>query len=469
MGDPGQLKKILTNIVCIALLGHAGLSHSQQSPDHEEPPELANEESTEDISEESTEESTEEISTPKALQFGIEVTENLSRESSWDDPQMDLLESDITFSAESQLSPYTRLLLTLEISDEEDSEVSYELGETYVNWSNVAIVADVDIFTEWTFGRQDYVSAEGWLVDDTLDLISFSLDSETFAASFAYGQEVLNELGGFPVEAEEEDVFRIYSSLSTQWRDGQYLALNYVSDQSTTRDVGDQVLAENEDDEDANLTWIGLGLNGSVGADEPYLDYWFNYAVVRGDTVSYDLVDNDTGFTVEDIEELQVDAWGVDMGLTLFTNFPARPQFTIAFASSSRDTDDEDGIENNFIQTGLHSNNYGSEFDPDLTNLDIAMIGIGIPVFNEDSMIELSYYEYQLGTSAGDVSGSLPDFELSGLSKDFGEAVDFTLPLPNLGPVTTSFSASMFRAGEAFLDLQGEKSYSIDLDISFSY
>jgi alginate production protein len=146
-------------------------------------------------------------------------------------------------------------------------------------------------------------------------------------------------------------------------------------------------------------------------------NYWSEYGVVRG-------ID-------EARVPLPLHGSAFDVGATYrFPHFPLAPCLTVASAYGSGDADSRDGVNREYRQTGLQSNEtkfcgvaqfkrYGEFIDPELSNLKIHTLGIGFrPAAN--IYVDLVHHQYKLNHNATDVrNGSITaqmNTRLAGLS-----------------------------------------------------
>ena len=131
--------------------------------------------------------------------------------------------------------------------------------------------------------------------------------------------------------------------------------------------------------------FVGLQAGGALGEA---LTYWLELAHVGGRDGSR-----------------RIRGWGVDAGVTYRVDLPLRPALTVAYAFGSGESHSDGRIDGAFRQTGLQGNEarwagitrfkyYGELLDPELSNLAIATVGLGLRP-TERSSLDLVYHEYQ--------------------------------------------------------------------------
>ena len=136
--------------------------------------------------------------------------------------------------------------------------------------------------------------------------------------------------------------------------------------------------------------FAGLQASGALGEA---LTYWLELAHVRGRDGSR-----------------SIRGWGVDAGVTYMVDFPLRPSMTAAYAVGSGESNPDGRIDGAFRQTGLQENEarwagvtrfkyYGELLDPELSNLAIATLGLGLRPTRQSS-VDLVYHEYRQQTAS---------------------------------------------------------------------
>ena len=158
--------------------------------------------------------------------------------------------------------------------------------------------------------------------------------------------------------------------------------------------------------------------------------------------------------------------YGIDIGLSKSFKKPLKPNFTIASAFGSK----------NFRQTRLEDNNsrfkgvtnfkyYGEVFDPELSNLFIGTLGLGIKPHNKRSLDLVYHYFYQIDKRDRLIS---PDIEPdpTGKSRDIGHEIDVIIGTSITKYVRLSIVGGMFFPGDAFEE--NDISYFGEIELQFT-
>ena len=329
-------------------------------------------------------------------------------------------------------------------------------------------------------GRQNFAEKREWWWDANLDAIRLSIGRRPFHAEIAFARELLRESTAEALDPEDEDVNRLLTSLQWDWATDHRLEVFALlhDDRSVTQSIGTVMADRDRDAVDAKLLWLGGRLSGDfdlVRAGTLY--YWIDAARLTGEETRLDWQEVDPELVrLDAISTTDVDAWGVDVGLTW--QLPQHNPFslTVGWARGSGDTDANDGSEGSFRQTGLHDNNgkfrgidrfryYGEALRPELTNLDIYTLSIGRRIWGSSS-IELVYHRYQQVEAADSLRNVTIDVDPNGLSDDIGTEFDFVVGLEEWKHLELEIIAGLFFPGRAFDSSIGE---SLIVDLKFNY
>jgi alginate production protein len=119
------------------------------------------------------------------------------------------------------------------------------------------------------------------------------------------------------------------------------------------------------------------------------LDYWFELGYVGGRDGSK-----------------RIRGWAVDLGATYELQVAPKPSLTLGVAVGSGDRSPDDARDKSFRQTGLQANEgdfggateftyYGEAADPELSNLAIFTVGIGVRPSEKLSLDLVYHYDLQ--------------------------------------------------------------------------
>jgi alginate production protein len=382
------------------------------------------------------------------------------------------LEAFYRFDAHHSVFAQGRLVMVDEDYGESDADELTKYAERGEMWYRYEAIAGSD----WVFdiGRIDYEDRRHWWWDDELDSARLTHDGDNLVFSVSLAKELggvrsnLNDLA-----ADEKGVIRGLATVDWTWTDNQsaQLFLLHQNDDSARLQPDDFARPGQEDPSDANLTWLGGLVTGVFELSSTgLLGYWLNGGWVNGTehlTVFED--DPDKGLRADSVRRRKVDGWAVDTGVSWMPDWSWEPRFFAGYAYGSGDSDPESKNDRAFRQTGLESNdagfggveefpNYGILIDPELSNIGIASVGVGGALFRASSL-DLVYHHYRLAEPAESLRDSNIEVELTGIDRDFGQALDLVLALEEWKQIELLLTVSAFRAGRAFGRDHGEMSY----------
>ncbi|HYC79243.1 MAG TPA: alginate export family protein, partial [Planctomycetota bacterium] len=271
-------------------------------------------------------------------------------------------------------------------------------------------------------GRQRFDHGREFLVRDDWDAARLVLNTDVAAFEFSVGQElfdpdpenvhVTNWLGTVRFEPFEDNVVELY-----------WLKRKSGSPRALDRDH------------------FGISGEGDFGGGTKW---WAEVGFSRG---------------FED--EAPLRGYGLDVGLLqVFKKAALRPYVYAGFALGSGDDVLDDGVDQNFRQSGLHRNNdrfggvagfryYGEVFRPDLQNLQIFTAGLGIrptPGFSMD----LVFHSYRQDAPFLLLGPSRLRRNPNGLHPELGYGVDLIIGLEDWRPLEIEIDLGYFQPGPAF-------------------
>lgn len=332
-------------------------------------------------------------------------------------------------------------------------------------------------------GRINLAESREWWWDDDLDGIRIMHDRGPWHSEFTLAREMLRERSSDrDIDPESDGITRWLGRTSWLWASKQTLDIFalHARDHSTSPGVGETLLEADEDESDARMTWLGLRALGDRGlGNYGDLRYWVDAAWMRGREVLIDYDSDDGISTVDDIARRKVRGAAYDVGLSWETRLPARPSLTLGHAWSSGDGNTGDSVDHAFRQTGLHNNKwryhgvnrfryYGELMRPELSNLAISTVGLGLSLGNARS-VDLVYHRYRQDKAARSMRDARVSASLNGQSTDIGEELDLVLGSREWSRVDLALSGSMFRAGNAFGSKAGERAYQVLLEITVNF
>ena len=182
---------------------------------------------------------------------------------------------------------------------------------------------------------------------------------------------------------------------------------------------------------------------------------------------------------IDDQVRRDIDGWAYDVGGTWRLPLAGAPRLTLGYARGSGDTDPDDAADHAFRQTGLQGNEpgyggverfhgYGELLDPELSNLAICTLGLGVSLL-EASSLDVIYHRYRLVERVGELRDAQLDGDLTGTSEELGEAIDVILALEEWARVQFRLSGSLFHVGDAFREQRGKWIAGGQLDFSVAF
>jgi alginate production protein len=333
-------------------------------------------------------------------------------------------------------------------------------------------------------GRLDFEDDRRWWWDDELDAVRVTYERQDYEIAIAVARELgPNRTDQDYVDPEQERLLRVIAEASWDWRENHSLQLFlvYQDDHSPTETPDQIVKVAREDDEDAELIWLGARATGVFQlAPRGLLGYWLDVAGVGGDEklIAYDDLTPDTAI-VDEVESHDVLAWALDTGLMYVFPLPLEPRIFAGFAFGSGDAKRDSRTDRSFQQTNIQANEagfggyerfeqYGFLLDPELSNLGIVTIGAGITLFRSSSL-DLVYHHYRLAEPSDELRDARLEGELDDRDRTIGNAIDLVLVLEEWERLEFEVIASAFRAGDAFADRPGDWSFGGFFAVRFAF
>jgi alginate production protein len=275
---------------------------------------------------------------------------------------------------------------------EKENETRLELKQAFVSLNELFDRITVKL------GRQRFNNEREWLYDEELDGMRVFYFYQKFSLDLSVSEQHDEDL----LHGEEDERVTNY-----------VLHGRYTPDKDTT--VGIYSFIQNDrkrTQEDLQL--YGLHVHGEPIDD---LEYWLELAHVRGEN-----------------GPRKIRAIGFDIGATYEFNAAFEPSLTLGYAFGSGDDEPADNIDENFRQTGLQDNEakfngvvklkyYGEMIDPELSNLAIATVGVGIRPTHTTSL-DLVYHYYRQDEASEEVRDAEIDEQPNGFNADLGQEID---------------------------------------------
>jgi len=265
-------------------------------------------------------------------------------------------------------------------------------------------------------GRQDFEDERTWLWDEELD--GGRAYFELAAASLELSLTRRNLFSRGFLNGNEDDRINNYLALARFENEDEDQAILYALYRDSRKPDGEDLL------------FAGLQ---SVGELSDEADYWLNVSGVVGDSAG----DNVRGF-------------GLDSGLVYSLDKVLEPSVTLGIAYGSRE----------FAQTGLHDNKsemsgvtdfkyYGHALDPELSNLLIVTLDLGVKPTARSSL-ELVYHYYRQASASSALRDSSIDVDPDGEHRELGQALDLVFGYAAGDNLEFKLATGWFFPGPAF-------------------
>ncbi len=339
-------------------------------------------------------------------------------------------------------------------------ESGLELSQAWIHFTALAGTS-----LEFQIGRQNFEDERQWWWDEDLDAIRLYYNQNNFNIELALAEQLLpRSTNDKRIKSEEKNILRFLGFIQREGLKGHILEFFLLlhKDHSHSESLGELANAGSEDENDANLTWMGLRLLGSrehriLGK----FQYWLDTGAVWGRENLFEYIDlGDRTSRVASIIRSNVRGFGIDFGVTWLSRLKWSPWITLGYAYGSGDRDTGDNLDRSFRQPNLQDNKwrfmgvnsfqyYGEILQPELSNLNIFTVALGFPLL-QNSSIEFLYHLYHQDHAVPSLGSSELDFKPNGLAKSIGQEFDLILGLQEWKRVEIEFASAVFQAGQAF-------------------
>jgi len=331
-------------------------------------------------------------------------------------------------------------------------------------------------------GRQNFAEDREWWWDTDLDAIRLYVTYPTLSLEVAIAEELGREsLTDDLADIEDQDITRFIAKghlrLSSELNLDTFFL--HQSDHSSSFNVADIIAANLEDEDDANLTWVGVRLSGTLDLLDIFeTEYWIDIARVSGEETHYEFDELPNGeLGVGSVLDQDRSGTAIDVGGTLTLSgiqmgVFSEPALTLAYASGSGD-ESSDGT---FRQTGLNDNNgrfngvdrfryYGELVRPELENLSVATLSLGL-LFNDESSLEIIYHHYAQNHLSTRHSLRI-DQRANGGSLDLGDELNLVFGIEEWEHVEIEAIGGIFSPGRAFTNDDPAWFVALKMDYNF--
>lgn len=389
---------------------------------------------------------------------------------------------------EARLMPTTRSVAFVQAKAYQEAEVIDQSGSrsTLSGWSldqAWLLVGDIGgAGTALQVGRQKFQDRREWWWDEDMEAVRFHFANTRASGFAAVAERLTSGDSTAPLTAAEKSVRHLLGTISLQLAPRAELGLFYVhsSDHSDRIASGQQLGGDAVDETDSWLTWFGaryrarhkLPLLGKVY-------FTIDSAFVDGDERNTEFTEaDDDRFVAGDTTRRDVRGWAVDAAASWEMPFEVEPYLTLGYARGSGGNGETDR-DRDFRQTGLHGNNgkyrgisrfryYGEALRPDLVNLRILTLALGLPL-GEYASLETVYHEYRQLHARDDIPGSRLDRDPLGIERNLGSELDLILSFEYEQRWEAELSLGAFRAGPAYGSASGTWARAASFKLNFNF
>lgn len=322
----------------------------------------------------------------------------------------------------------------------EDNETEINVKQLYVD------VESADEALTVRMGRQEFEDRREWLYDEELDGVRGAYRGDRLSLELSLSRE-----RQFSENLLEPD--RSTERINNYIAYGDYLA------PGGHRLAAYTIVRDSVGQGSEHPVFVGLRATGEAAER---FGYWIELASLRGRS-----------------DARRLAGYGLDVGGTYRFDRPLEPSLTLGYAFGSGDANPGNDVDRQFRQTGLEDNSYrfngienfryyGETLDPELSNLSIVTVGLGIRPTRRSS-VDIVYHRYlQDVASDGRVEGARVRAEANGESRDVGQAVDLIAGYHEFSDLRLRAKFGYFMPGRAF-GAGADNAYSVELGIEFNF
>ncbi|MCA8960505.1 MAG: alginate export family protein, partial [Planctomycetes bacterium] len=292
------------------------------------------------------------------------------------------------------------------------------LDELYAYWDQV-----FGLPLALQVGRQDFDEEREWIYDENLDAARLFLDLGRLEVEYSWSTYLAD------TPRAKGNLFN--QILMARWR---YSGRSYFA--AYVVDVQDHSRFK------VSPFFVGFRVYGR----SKEMRYWIDYAYLDG--VS--------GTT-------KLEGHGLDLGFAYqWRKLPLQPYAFVGYAMGTGDGKASGRTDRAFRQTGYHDNNdktfgvasyryYGELLRPELSNLEIGTVGVGVRPHDSTS-VDVIFHWYNQRHRSSTLRDSSLRASPSGLDTDIGNEIDVVVGVDDLwGRVDIELDFGYFTPGDAFL------------------
>lgn len=334
--------------------------------------------------------------------------------------------------------------------DRQNTTTRLVLDEAYVVFTEPFEFDDVFEDVEIQIGRQKIDDDREWLYDEDLDAVRIFFETYDIDMELSVSREDLVRRDVL----EENDTEHINNFIG-------YAEYEVIEDYKSIDEINLAaygIFRDNRTKGDEELLLVGLRSTGEIGG----LEYWADVAHVRGKDGSDD-----------------IRGYGYDVGGVYTFDAPFKPHLALGYAFGSGDENPDDNTDRAFRQTDLQGNSdklggvvslkyYGEVFDPELSNMSIFTVGIGMWP-SARSSIDLVYHRYGLDEPSDELRDAAVEEDLDGTGRELGDEIDLVFGYRGKRGVKAELNLGYFRPGRAFGDDADDDAFFVNFEVSFEF
>jgi hypothetical protein len=315
-----------------------------------------------------------------------------------------------------------------------------------------------DIESTVSLGRLEFESTSLWWSwwDDELDNLSLQSRYKGIETLLAVAQAQAPEASNDDfIDPEIDEVRHLIFNLSWEIPSGQSLHFYYLKqhDNSPSHRLGESVNSDRIDEEDADLIWKGVSLFAEFELNSAgVFDLELHYSEVSGDSTLYEFDElTDNRSEISDQSQSQID--GRAHGYLIRWTPSALNNITLylAGAKGTGNSSRTESYTTSYRQTGLQGDldSYGELFQPELSNLEIGLIGLEWQI-SQSMSLALMHYDYRQVEPSDEIRDSSLDVDPSGASSDLGQEYDLVYSIEPEDSLELNITYAKFKAGRAY-------------------
>ena len=333
-------------------------------------------------------------------------------------------------------------------------------------------------------GRQKMQDRRNWWWNDNIDGVRLHHFGSKLTGFLGVGTVSAVRLSTLDsLHPEEKGLLRAFGTAEWEWTNRNTMSLFALrqNDRTSRYNLGAVIDRNRTDKQDANLTWVGARVRGCAKPKLPRrICYWGDIAQVRGTEFTYNL--NRAGPTTDIVGRVtnrSVDGWSYDVGGSIEIPIKIKPYVTLGYAWGSGDPPATPGRDGAFRQTGIHNNDgkfrgltrfryYGEVLRPDLSNIAISTVALGIPV-GKHSWIETIWHRYHQPIADNNIAGSRLNRNPNGIDQRLGDEFDMVISHRPPSGWVFEVTGGAFRAGPAFGTHTGSLAGLVAVKVDYNF